>query len=183
MRIIGGEAKGRRLLFPGKCGARPTSDRIKESLFNILTPLTDKAVLDVFAGAGNVGIEALSRGAKHVVFIEKEANLAEYIRKNILLCGFADKHELLGMMMEKAIPFLQRRGDRFDVIFADPPYEVGLLEETWKKLKSGILLTKEGILVVQHSVREEPQWRQDSELLLFEQRKYGDTRLSFLKHH
>jgi 16S rRNA (guanine966-N2)-methyltransferase len=181
MRVISGDAKGRRLLFPPQSKARPTSDRIKEALFNILAPVTGKIFLDVFAGSGSVGIEALSRGATSVAFIEKDAAYCDYIKKNILRCGLTDNYDLISTEVKKALPILQKKGIRFDIIFADPPYEAGLIEETSGYLAAGKLCASDGMIIFQHSVREEPDWQQEGNLTVFDQRKYGDTLLTFLK--
>ena len=181
MRIIGGKAKGRPVLFPAKNKARPTSDRIKEALFNILSPLEDKIFLDIFSGSGNIGIEALSRGAKQAAFIEKESALVEYIRRNLSHCGFAGAYEILAMDFRAAIPLLLKKKACFDIIFADPPYESGLVEETCRYVGKKKLFTNEGVFVIQHSVREEPAWKREEGLMLLDQRKYGDTLLTFLK--
>jgi len=180
MRIIGGDAKGRPVLFPGKSKARPTADRVKASLFDILSPVRGKTILDVFAGSGNIGLEALSRGAIQAVFIEKETTLVDYIRRNLRQCRFEGNYEVLNMETAKAIPFLQKKEARFDIVFADPPYEAGLVEQTYAWLRDGRLFAEEGILVMQHSVREEPVCAPAGPLVLFDQRRYGDTLLSFL---
>jgi 16S rRNA (guanine966-N2)-methyltransferase len=181
MRVISGHAKGRRLLFPPQSKARPTSDRIKEALFNILAPMTGKIFLDVFAGSGSVGIEALSRGAALVAFIEKEAAHCDCIKKNILRCGFMGNYDIISAEVKKALPALQKKGARFDIIFADPPYEAGLVGETSGYFAAGKLFTLDGMIIFQHSVREEPDWQQGGNLTVFDQRKYGDTLLTFLK--
>ena len=182
MRIIGGDAKGKPVLFPRKSKARPTSDRVKESLFNILSPLQGKTFLDVFAGSGNVGLEALSRGAKYAVFIEREIMLANFIRRNLLQCRFEGNCKILNMEMAKAIPFLRKKEERFDIVFADPPYGAGLVEETCRYFGDGRLFTEEGILVIQHDLREEPARAAAGPLVLFDQRRFGDTLLSFLNY-
>ncbi|MBU2026805.1 MAG: RsmD family RNA methyltransferase, partial [Proteobacteria bacterium] len=95
MRISGGEARGRTIRLLKGCRIRPTAERIKESLFGILSPVTGRAFLDLFAGSGNVGLEALSRGARFAVFVEKDIRLADAIRTNISLLGFAGKGEVI----------------------------------------------------------------------------------------
>ena len=181
MRVISGHAKGRRLLFSPQSKARPTSDRIKEALFNILAPVTGKIFLDVFAGSGSIGIEALSRGAASVAFIEKDAAYCDYIKKNILRCGFTGNYDILSAEVKKALPALQKKSARFDIIFADPPYEAGLVEETSGYLAAGKLFASDGMIIFQHSVREELDWQRGGNLTVFDQRRYGDTLLTFLK--
>jgi 16S rRNA (guanine966-N2)-methyltransferase len=181
MRVISGDARGRRLLFPPQSKARPTSDRVKEALFNILAPVSGKIFLDVFAGSGSVGIEALSRGAASVAFIEKDAAHGDYIQKNLLRCGFTGEYDIFIAEIKKALPILQKKGARFDVIFADPPYEAGLIEETLVYLAGGKVSASDGMIIFQHSVREEPDWQRGGCLSVSDQRKYGDTLLTFLK--
>jgi 16S rRNA (guanine(966)-N(2))-methyltransferase RsmD len=143
--------------------------------------VTGKIFLDVFAGSGSVGIEALSRGAASVAFIEKEAAHCDYIKKNILRCGFTGNYDILSAEVKKALPVLQKKGARFDIIFADPPYEAGLVSETSGYFAAGKLFAPDGMIIFQHSVREEPGWQQEGNLTVFDQRRYGDTLLTFLK--
>lgn len=181
MRIIGGGAKGRHISFPGKSPERPTPGKIKGSLFNILPPLTGKIFLDVFAGSGGIGLEALSRGAAWVVFIERDEILSDYIKKNLLLCGFAGRSEILTREVGAAVTVLKKRKDRFDVVFADPPYEAGFVEKTLGWFADGKLFAEEGLLIIQHFIKEELPLAKGSRFGLSDQRKYGDTLLSFLK--
>lgn len=181
MRIIGGTAKGRRIYLPKGCGIRPTSDRIKETLFNILQPIEGKAFLEVFAGSGNMGIEALSRGASRVVLIEKDFALAKAIRKNIDTFGFGEHSETLAMEVKRGVRLLCARGEQFDIVFADPPYEINLVEMTLQYLKDGRLLLPDGIIAIQHSMRETCPNTLADQYVLTAQRRCGDTTLSFLK--
>lgn len=181
MRIISGEAKGRHVLYPPKCRARPTTDKIKEALFSILGSLSGDSFLDAYSGAGNVGLEALSRGAANVVFIEKDAALVRYAKTNLLLCGFADKAQILGTTMDKAVSLLHKQGTLFNMVFADPPYDEGLVSKTLVYLSDVNILAEEGVVIFQHSTREAEALAQTEKLILFDQRKYGDTMLSFLK--
>jgi 16S rRNA (guanine966-N2)-methyltransferase len=166
MRIIGGEAKGRQIYLPRGSNIRPTSDRTKEALF---------------AGSGNVGFEALSRGAARVVFVEKNIALANAIRKNIKDFGFSERSEALTIELRRGIQELAARGERFDVLFADPPYERDLIGKTLQYLEDGRLFSREGIIVIQHSVRETLQETTSKQYTLTDQRRSGDTVLSFLK--
>lgn len=180
MRVISGGAKGRHLLFPPKSKARPTSGRIKEAIFNILAPVNGKIFLDVFAGAGSIGIEALSQGAAFVTFIEKDALHCDYINKNLLRCGFTGNYNVIGREVKKAISILQKKSPPFDILFADPPYEAGLVEETLAHFAAAKLFASGSMIVFQHSVREVPDWEQVSGLTVLDQRKYGDTLLTFM---
>jgi len=181
MRIISGEARGRRFSLPKRSSIRPTSDRIKEALFNILHPLTGRVFLDIFAGSGNVGLEALSRRASRVVFIERNAILAGAIKKNVMEFGFRERCETLTMEVGRGIRELVARGERFDILFIDPPYERDLIEKTLQHLEDGALFLDDARIVIQHSAKETLPKTLSNRYILTDQRKYGYTRLSFLK--
>lgn len=181
MRIIGGQGKGRRIAVPPGYAVRPTSDRIKEALFNILGPLEGRTFLDLYAGTGNVGMEALSRGAAEVVFVEKIPALALALRRNLDLFNFAGRDEIIAMDVERAVIHLVRKTMRFDLIFADPPYRRGWIDKTLGLLRLyPPLLAEEGELVLQHAAAEPLSIKADMALQLVDERRYGDTCLSFL---
>lgn len=160
---------------------RPTSDRVKESIFNILSDLEGRSFLDLYAGSGNMGLEALSRGASKVVFVEKNRTCVETIRRNLTLMHAEHSAEVIEASVEQGIRRLLRRKEDFDIIFADPPYEGGYVAKTLKLLRAEhSLLRDSGLFVLQHFVREDPE----GDLLPFmlERRKrYGETVVSFLK--
>jgi 16S rRNA (guanine(966)-N(2))-methyltransferase RsmD len=193
MRIIAGKAKGRTLVAPRARILRPTSDRVRESLFNILA-VEGKSFLDLFAGAGGVGIEALSRGAARVVFVESNRVCAEALRQNLGRCGFRNMPlecaedgvcqdvDVVECSVDRAMRLLSHRGERFDVIFADPPYDRDLVDLTLRTLRTIPLLQEGGIAVIQHSTREEvPAQREGYRVA--DRRQYGETTLSFLKRN
>ncbi|HET58029.1 MAG TPA: 16S rRNA (guanine(966)-N(2))-methyltransferase RsmD [Deltaproteobacteria bacterium] len=177
MKISAGEARGRKLTVPRGGQIRITSDRVKEALFNILGSVEGVRFLDMFAGTGNVGIEALSRGAAAAMFIEIRFSHAAVIRTNIERCGFGDRFEIIKASFDRGTALLRERGERFDVIFADPPYERGLAERAADVLYESSLLAPGGIIVVEHSAREQCDGR--GGLILKDRRGYGDTVLSF----
>jgi len=181
MRIIGGGAKGRLIRFPAGCRIRPTADRVKESLFNILHTVEGAYFLDIYAGCGNVGLEALSRGARGSVFVEKDLRLVDAIRENLRLLGFEGQGEVIATGAEQGLRRLEKRGERFDILFADPPYDEGFLPEILMCLEGAELLAENGMIVLQHSVREDPKESLPQTLVMTDQRRYGDTLLSFLK--
>lgn len=181
MRIIGGNARGRRLSLPRGCQVRPTSDAVKESLFNLLGPVEGLSFLDLFAGTGSVGIEALSRGAAEVFFVEKNRLLVHSIEDNLGKCGFDWHYEILATDVKNAVSILAKRKARFDILFADPPYDDGFVGETLQCLVGTNLISRDGVVVFQHSVREEAQGSEDRGFVLKDRRRYGDTLLSFLK--
>ena len=131
MRVIAGEAKGRQLVAPNGTGTRPATDRIRETLFAILEPdLGDARVLDLFAGAGTLGIEALSRGAAHATFVERSTPAREALGKNLAVTGFADRSEVVAA---NVIGFLDRGvpARQYDFVFVDPPFaDVAVLDAT-----------------------------------------------------
>jgi 16S rRNA (guanine(966)-N(2))-methyltransferase RsmD len=174
MRIIGGDAKGRTIYSPKQSQMRPTSDGIKESLFNILHAPSGKSFVDLFAGCGSVGLEALSRGAAKVVFVEKNAAMVNAIKRNLRELSLGGKYEILAIEAAKAIRKLQNRGDSLDVVFADPPYERGFV-------RGGNILSEDGVLIIQHSVRENVDEQYTGDFILTDRRRYGDTHLSFFK--
>jgi len=180
MRIISGTSKGRKLVTPKNWSLRPTSDRVKESIFNILREQIEGGmVLDLFAGTGNLGIEALSRGAKKVIFVEKGRHALRLIQRNLAQFGLEERSEVLPIDANRAIGILKQRGKTFDLIFMDPPYEKGLIERTLTKLSSHQIYHRDSILVIEHHRRELLPlaingWN------LIRQRQMGETVISFL---
>lgn len=181
MRIIGGDARGRTIYSPKQSQMRPTSDGIKESLFNILHEPSGKSFVDLFAGCGSVGLEALSRGAAKVVFVEKNAVMVNAIKRNLRDLDLGGEHEILAMEAAKALRKLQKRDESFDIIFADPPYERGFVREIFRSLGGGNFLSEDGLLIIQHSLREEVDEQHTGDFILTDRRRYGDTHLSFFK--
>jgi len=179
MRIISGQAKGRRLRAPKGRELRPTADRVKEALFNILPhDLSGQRVLDLFAGTGNLSLEALSRGAEEAVLVDISRDAAQVIEENLRALKFAAKSHVLTAPVFKSMRMLAREKERFDLIFIDPPYDKELVGETLKTIAAEGLLAESGVAVAEHSVREKVQERYGA-LLLSDQRRYGDTILSF----
>jgi 16S rRNA (guanine(966)-N(2))-methyltransferase RsmD len=178
VRIIGGVARSRRLHIPSRVRIRPTSDRIKESLFDIIKLyVEDSIVLDLFAGLGNLGIEALSRGAKRATFVEKEIRCVRVIEENLLKLGFQERGEIVKMDCLSAISWFGRQSRRFSLIFLDPPYCKGLICKSIHAINERRIIEKGGCIVAQHSFRESVPDRCGS-LVLWDQRAYGETRLS-----
>jgi 16S rRNA (guanine966-N2)-methyltransferase len=180
MRIIGGEAKGRTLHFPSRSKERPTSDFLREALFNLLGPLQNKTFLDLFAGSGSVGLEAASRGAQVVYFIEKNKQLVEVIKNNIQTCCFDIKCRIIAGDIDFSLHDLFKKNNEFDIIFADPPYDRKLVESTLKSLSRHKVFKKDSIIVVQHSIKEIFS-EIAGNMYQTDQRKYGDNILTFLK--
>jgi len=178
IRITGGSLKGRKLLVPSVPNLRPTTDRVRESLFNILGyKVNEKRVLDLFAGSGALGIEALSRGAIEAVFVEKYKRVADVLRKNISVCNLEDKSLVLTMPADKAILTLARRSEKFHLIFMDPPYHSSLASSTLALIPP--LLTDEGMVIVEHDIKEMPLIGENI-WVIEDRRRFGRTMVCFL---
>ena len=155
MRIITGKAKGFVLKAPKGFSTRPTSDRIKESIFNILNGMIDfdgKVILDLFAGTGSLGLESMSRGGAQAVFVDSET--IDIIRYNVNRAHFDDKSEIIRGDVFKSIKKLANNHRQFDLIFCDPPYNKGLWQRTLIEIDNLNLLKSEGLLIVEHGAEE-----------------------------
>ncbi len=182
MRIISGQLKGRRLKAPKGREVRPTADRVKEALFNILPhDLSGRRVLDLFAGTGNLSLEAMSRGAERAVLVDIAREATELIAENLKAVGCHGKARVVTGSAFKTARSLARSGESFDLIFLDPPYEKGLAGEALKEIAKESLLGENGVAVAEHSVREKVEERYGP-LALVDQRRYGGTQLSFFRH-
>lgn len=179
MRVIGGRAKGRRLKAPRGLALRPTASRVKEALFDILPhDLTGLKVLDLFAGAGGLSIEALSRGAREAILVDSSREASMAARQNLRGLGLSDRAKVWTTPVLRSIRLLARRGETFDLIFLDPPYERGWVGKSLRAVAREGLLREQGVLVMEHSAREKVEERYDL-LRLKDQRRYGTTLLSF----
>lgn len=142
MRVITGSARGRRLKTPEGQDIRPTTDNVKESVFNILQfDIEGRRVLDLFAGTGQLGIECLSRGAREAVFIDSDREAVKIVRENLKTCGFSAP-----VLQQDALSYLNGCG-KFDLIFVDPPYDAGLYEAVLEKINSVDILSDGGIIL------------------------------------
>lgn len=183
MRVIAGLAKGRALkAVPGRT-TRPTADRVKESLFGIIgAGVLVEAALDLFAGTGNLGIEALSRGAGRAVFVEKDRRALAVLSENLAATGFAGQAAVAPLDVPR---FLAPDGHGragwsgpFGLVFADPPYGRGLAEKTLSALSRFAGLTPDALVVVEHSAHDAPA-EVCGALRAFRREKYGETVVSF----
>lgn len=178
MRIVAGSARGRRLVAPAGAETRPTSDRIRESIFNILGQRFDGgAVLDLFAGSGAMGLEAISRGAERAVLVERGREAAAICEQNARTLGFGDRVEILRADAAGALRTLARREGRFDLVFLDPPYAEGP-GPTLALLAACDLLAPGVRVVAEHSRRRAPD---DSyaTLVRTDLRTFGEPAVSF----
>lgn len=181
MRIITGSAKGKRLQSPRGTRTRPTLGRARESLFDILTPrLVGARFLDLFAGSGSIGIEALSRSAQLAVFVENDERAARSIRANLETTGVLDRARVLRMSALPALARLAERGEQFDLIFIDPPYGQGWMPRVFDVLAAHQeLLAPAGVLIAQQH-HKEPVVAPEC-LVEMRQRRIGDTRFIFYR--
>ncbi len=185
MRVITGSAKGRTLRAAGDA-TRPITDRVKTSLFNILsTRVVDAEVLDLFAGAGSVGIEALSRGARHATFVELDHAALRAIRENLQTTRLADRatvvrQDVFKFIARGAAPGAEGGGDKYDLVYVAPPQYKGLWAKTLEALAEHDFLAQNGMIVAQIHPKEFRELQLGS-LELADQRKYGSTMLCFYR--
>jgi len=189
MRIIAGTAKGRKILSPKNEGritvkgdlhaTRPTLDRVKENMFNIIGHKVYGAkVLDMFAGTGSLGLESASRGAREVVFLERFQETYGILRQNIETLGFSGVSRTYARDSYEFIKSLGVGAEKFDIIFVDPPYLNHMVDEAIKLIESRDLLTPQGVIVTKYD-SEEPVYLPHGIYELVDQRKYGKTVLAF----
>ena len=153
MRVVAGEARGRPIIAPEGNRTRPTSDRVRESIFNMLFSLNatdDSQILDLYAGCGALGIEALSRGAAHCIFVEQDRRAVECIRNNLETLGYDDRATVI---QADVLDWVEQNSSSFDVVLADPPYA----DDSWKSILDQVdsrwLVAEAGEEVEQH-----PRW-------------------------
>lgn len=172
MRVIAGKARSLKLMTPPGMDTRPTTDRTKETLFNILQPeIRGARFLDLFSGSGAIGIEALSRGAAFAVFVEKDRAAAECIKKNLAFTKLGDNGQILRKDVGAALKSLEK-GAPFDLIFMDPPYGRGLERQVLEYLAHSSLLAEEGMVVVEASLETPFDHVQDLGFQVIKIKKY-----------
>lgn len=153
MRVISGSARGRKLKELQGMDTRPTTDKVKESLFNIIQfEIEGRRVLDLFGGTGQLGIEALSRGADHCTFVDMRKEAAALIRENLRLTGLSERSRVV---QGDALSFLSSCGEKFDVILLDPPYHTELLEKSVERITKFDILREHGIMICESAAERE----------------------------
>ncbi len=178
LRVVGGKVKGKRLMvFKGGL-FRPTTSKVKEAIFDIIGPLLGKEVLDLFAGTGSLGIEALSRQAKRVVFVESNPRACYVLEKNLEGCDLKKNSQIVKGDISRALKILSKKGEVFDLVFLDPPYRKGLLGKTLRDLTRKGILKVNSLVVAEHDSKE-VALQSYGDLFLEKQRKYGNTMASF----
>ena len=178
MRVISGSARGSRLKSLEGLSTRPTTDRIKETLFNILAPdIYDCVFLDLFSGSGAIAIEALSRGAKEAVLVENSAKAVEIIKENLIHTKLYDKAEIIKADVFSALEELRLKGRQFDIVFMDPPYNSGLYGEVLKKIAEAEILRENGIIIEEQSSKDGVPCVEG--LFNYRVKDYGTTKMAF----
>ena len=156
MRIIAGEAKNRIIKTRKGFDTRPTLESVKESLFSIITPYIEGSVfLDLFSGSGSISLEAISRGAKRAVMIEKDGEALKYIIENIDNLGFSDRCRAYKNDATRAIEILGRKNEKFDIIFMDPPYQDNVTKKVLKAIDKANILAEDGLIICEHHLLED----------------------------
>jgi 16S rRNA (guanine966-N2)-methyltransferase len=182
MRVIAGHAKGRRLHAPSGLTTRPTGARLRESVFGILDhrgAISGARVLDLFAGTGALGLEALSRGAASLVAVEQERSVAQLLKRNAALCGFEDRIEVIVQPVVRALARAASLGP-FNLVLLDPPYGAGMIAPVLSGLVTRHALASGAFVVVEHGRRDRID--ETSGLALELQRRYGDSFVTVLRH-
>lgn len=175
-RVTGGVLRGRRLGVPRGDAARPTTDRVREALFSALGSVEGARVLDLYAGSGALGIEALSRGAQSALFVERASRHAAVIRANLAQLDLREQGQVLSMPVERALRLLAERGP-FDLLFADPPYAISAKLTKLLERLGEAELSPQARLVIEHAAADEAP--QLSQLSWLRTRRYGGSALSF----
>ena len=176
MRVIAGSRKGQKLIAPRGLDTRPTSDRVRENVFNLVGPLEDARVLDLFAGSGALGIEALSRGAASAVFVERDPDAVRTIERNLDRLRLTGARVVRGDVL-RTVAEEVTAGAKYDLVLVDPPY--GMLTEIQPRLVRHLppLLAADGLLVIETDARVEPELP----LPVRTSRKYGQTRVTLFE--
>ena len=183
MRVISGVCKGRPLKAVQGMTTRPTTDKVKESLFNIIGPFFDGGnVLDLFSGSGSLGLEALSRGMEKGVFVEKDPKALQVIKANIQACRMEEESEVLRSDALRSIKMLGGRGVRFDLIMMDPPYKIAnAIPSILSEIEENKLLAEDGLIICEHG-KELELPEQIGPFVKYRYEKYGITAISFFRN-
>lgn len=182
LRIIGGDLKGKKLHSVHGKTIRPSADRLRESIFNILSSRAQGAiVLDLFAGTGALGIEAISRGAKFAVFVDKHQSAISTVYRNIKSCVLLNKTKVIKWDITKNLNCIKAFNPAFTLVFMDPPYNRNIIKPALSNLHRSCSLKKGACIVVEHTDLE-PIPNDQSDLTIADQRRYGKTLVTFLNY-
>lgn len=183
LRVISGNNKGKKLFAPKDMSVRPTSDKIKEAIFNMIGHIDEEdVVLDLFSGTGNVGIEFLCRGAKECHFVDVSHKSMSFIKKNISLCNLDEKSKVYINDYEKAITFFARNNMKFDYIFADAPYHLNCADKVINLVISNDILNKNGILILECEKTEKMFENVEQDMLKYKEKIYGITKIGIVTY-
>ncbi|MDI9476619.1 MAG: 16S rRNA (guanine(966)-N(2))-methyltransferase RsmD [Natronincolaceae bacterium] len=181
MRVISGKARGHTLRASKGLNMRPTADRVKESIFNIIrTKLCGSIVIDLFAGSGGLGIEALSRDADKAYFVDNNKNSIRLIESNLKKTGLIDNSEMVHMDVLDGIVGLGKHRVKADVIFLDPPYSRGFIKPALEAIFAHNILQPDGIIIAEHDIKDEVP-DNVHELKKYRTNKYGNVAISFYR--
>ena len=181
MRVLAGAYKGRRLVTPRGSTTRPTADQVRIALMDTLMPrLPGARVLDLFAGAGGVGLEALSRGAAHATFVERDSRAVEALRRNVETLGVAAYARIERADVRTALDRLARAGAVFDIVFLDPPYDEDLVTPVLQQLGGSTVAASDVVVIAQHLTKKAPP-DAHGRLAAFRTRRFGETTLTFFR--
>lgn len=178
MRIITGDFKGRRLEMPEGKDIRPTTEKVKEAIFSIIAGNVPGAVcVDLFAGTGNLGLEALSRGAEKCYFADNSRESLNLIKRNIAMCKAEEWSVVIPGDFERVLTRLGERGEKIDIFFLDPPYREGLYEKCFELIREYDLLAEEGIILAEHGERE-PLPEEIEGYIVLKEKTYGSIAIT-----
>lgn len=182
MRVISGTARGKKLVSLEGMNTRPTLDRVKEALFNILQfDIRDKNMLDLFAGSGAIGIEAISRGAKSATFCDNSSDAIRIIETNIKNTRSTAKATILNKDYVQALEFLAKKNSKFDIIYLDPPYRTEFANIAVDRIIELNLLSKDGIMILETDDASKEETIKREGIEIFDKRKYGRAILIFIR--
>ncbi len=182
MRIITGTAKGRSIDAPEGRNTRPTLAKVKEGVFGIIQfRIYGRQVLDLFSGSGNLGLESISRGAERCIFNDMSRDSIRIIEGNISKLGMKEQSVVYNMEAMSLLKMLASRGEKFDVVFLDPPYNTPLLDEALKNIDELGLLNDDGIIVCEHDPKTPPELYENGTLEVKNTRKYGACGVSIVE--
>ncbi len=180
MRVLAGTLKGQRLTIPRGRTTRPTADQVRIACLDTLVPYLPRGpFLDLFAGAGGVGIEALSRGAPSATFVERDGAALRALRENVERLGLRERARVLRADAARAVADLAAEGRRFAVVFLDPPYDAPRAADALEAVATGAVLLPDGVVVLQHRTKSPPPAASGA-LTTWKTRRFGDTSLTFL---
>ena len=181
MRVVSGSARGTKLSSIDSLSTRPTQDRVKESLFNIIfDKIYECSFLDLFAGSGAIGIEALSRGANFATFCDINKESLEFVKSNLIKTKLIDKARVYNLDYKK---YLKETKEKFDIIFIDPPSKAEISVDALRMIKENELLKRDGFVVIETDeyLRDKSELENITDIEVFDHRKYGRANLIFIK--